>query len=221
MINTFHVSPNKFEEDLSDIDLKFINNFSAEFLEIPPMVETFWKILHENTEKVWKSNKVSTIIPTQNEFTNKYLQENKDAFKDLSDNKFRGVKARVLKTYPSLIRESHFIAQVQQVASESKIPLTLSIANSSLDLGMGVDLGIQIKGHSFSIRITKTDGKTNWEKVKKERKSEVSTPSSITVVVSDTTTFSVGNPNGKQLFLFKREVIKHTLDKCCEVIEHN
>lgn len=220
MNNILFIPPSKFEEDLRDIDLHFSGNYSAEFLNIPPMVEMFWELIHGNAEEIWQEDSDTKIIPTQDEFVQAYMDKHSQRFDSFSDNKQEGIKARVLKTYPSLIRESHFIAQVQQIIVRDDIPCTLLIANSSLDLGLGVDLGVQLNGHSFAIRITKTDSNTDWEEIKRERKSDISTPSSITVIASDATTFSIGDPDGEQLFVFKREVVKHTLEKCWETTKH-
>lgn len=215
MNNAFLIRPEKFEEDLQDLDLHFIGNFSAEFLSIPPMVETFWEMLHYNAEESWEDNEPSRIIPTQDEFTDKYLHEHKGAFENLSDNRREGVRARVLKAYPSLVRESHFTSQVQKIAAQSSIPSTLLIANSRLDLGSGVDLAIQLNGCSFALKITKTDSQVDWEKIKEERKSDISVPHPITVIANENNTFEVGK--GQKLFLFREDVTKEVLMKCLEV----
>lgn len=219
MNNIFQIKPERFEKELDDIDLHFIGNYSAEFLEIPSMVDVFWDIIHGRAEANWKDNEDLPIIPFQDEFKQKYMDQHWDDFKSLSDSKQEGVKARVLKTYPSLIREYHFITQVQQIVAQSDITSTLLISNSTVDLGMGVDLGIQINGVSFALRITKTDSTVDWEEIKEDRKSNVTVPHPITVVAKDSTTYSVGAEDGNKLFLFKREVVENTLEKCQEVAQ--
>lgn len=212
MKNVFHLSPEKFEEDLSDTDLRFIGNYSAEFLNIPPMLEDFWDIMYKRAVNVWEDNNNSRIVPKQDEFLQKYMDKHWRKFDEYSDNKQEGIRARVLKTYPSLVRESHFISQMQEISIQDGFPSTLLISNSGLDMSKGVDLALQLNGVSFSIKITKTDSKTDWQEIKKQRKADIDTPNPVVVIANESNTFRVGN--GEEIFLFKRKTVRKVLEEC-------
>lgn len=177
------------------------------------MVESFWELIHNNAEENWHNNENDRIVPSQKQFVEYYFSEYRDQFKDYSDDKKEGIRARVLKTYPSFVRESHFISQVQQIAAQREITSTLLIASSSLDLGMGTDLAMQFMGHSFSLNITKTDNNIDWRAIKVKRKSDVDTPNDITVIATKNNTFEVGEGD-KLLWLFKEKVAQNTIEKC-------
>lgn len=215
MKNIFNLHPQKIELDLQDVDLNFSANYSAEFLDIPPMLEAFWELLYRNAQNSWEENRRKKIVPSQDEFTDDYLARHSERFEKLSENKREGVRARVLKTYPSLVREFHFLSSVNYISIKHDFPCTLQISNSWLDMSKGVDLALQMQGTSFSIRITKTDSSTDWESIKEKRKSDVSIPHSITVVASDENTFWVGS--GEPIYLIKKQTVKDVLSECHEV----
>ena len=217
MKNVFHISPKKFEEDLSDTDLNFSSNYSAEFLNIPPMLEVYWDRIYTNAIQSWEENKGINIVPSQAEFVQYYMNKHSDKFDKYSDNKQDGIRARVLKAYPSLTREAHFIALVNKLLIQEDFPYTLIISNSRLDLSRGVDLAIQINGVSFSINITKTDSSTDWQKIKAKRKEEVDNPHSVTVVAEEENTFEIGH--GETLFLIKQETVRETLEQCVDIAQ--
>lgn len=213
MINLFYIRPEKIEEDLKNLNLRFKSNYSAEFLNIPPMLDRYWSLLQKRAEATWQANYDGRIVPLQEEFLDSYMEEHD--FSSYSPNKVEGIKTRVLKTYPSLTRELHFISNINLVAAQNDFPCTLQMSNSGLDLSKGVDLAIQLNGVSFSLRITKTDSNTDWEEIKADRKSDIDVPNEITIVAHSGNTFPIGQ--GEKLYLIEREVAKNALEQCLAI----
>jgi len=178
------------------------------------MLEVYWDRIYTNAIQSWEENKGINIVPSQAEFVQYYMNKHSDKFDKYSDNKQDGIRARVLKAYPSLTREAHFIALVNKLLIQEDFPYTLIISNSRLDMSKGVDLALRLNGCSFSLKITKTDSTTDWQEIKKKRKANVTTPNPIVIIAHENNTFKVGD--GEKIFLFKEETVRKVLDECME-----
>jgi len=98
-------------------------------------VDTFKRMLNENNQ-----------IPSQNEFVESYFKENAQVILDKITSKQLklGLKARLRRTYPSLVRDVHFEALLRERG------LNVSY-NLELDIRAGVDHTIKYRGQTFYI----------------------------------------------------------------------
>jgi hypothetical protein len=106
-------------------------------------------------------------IPTQKEFCDYYLSENKEFF---DTNNFtaeitEGLKARLYRTYPSLIRDLHFSAYVKENFDTAEI-----IYNRKLDVEEGIDLLIIYDGKYWGINLYTDTKRAHDGREKKENR---------------------------------------------------
>jgi len=126
--------------------LEFINikNATAEWkIQFPPFIKTFYKFLYSKH-----------IIIEQKELYNLYKVENKDFFKENNFDRtiLEGLKARIYRTYPSIVRDFYFNTLVKESLKEAFI-----LYNTKLDIEEGIDLMIGFKGQFYAINLyTKT-----------------------------------------------------------------
>jgi len=146
----------KFPNKLDEIKLSFqaiegqIATFSLDFPQIrrsdvewgmkfPFFVPPFYKFLLTNEK-----------IPKQEEYCNYYFSENSSWFHSngLSDDQLEGLKARLYRTYPSLVRDVHFGIFIK----ESKL-FEPVLYNESLDIEHGIDFIIGDNGKLFAVNL--------------------------------------------------------------------
>lgn len=106
-------------------------------------------------------------IPIQQSFFAHYLLFNKTFF---DDNKFQpeiveGLKARIYRTYPSLIRDLYFNKYVKENLSDSSV-----IYNTILDVKEGIDLMIEKNNSFYAVNLfTDTKRAYHARKIKRQR----------------------------------------------------
>lgn len=94
------------------------------------------------------------LIPDQNSYWEHYLAINStdSVIRGLTDELKLGLKARVFRTYPSLVRDIHFVTTVKESASFDNV-----IYNMKLDIEKGVDMLIEQGNKLFAVNLyTKT-----------------------------------------------------------------
>jgi len=171
-------------------------------------------MIEENICELWQSN-TRRVIPLQEEFCDYYLTQHKKKLENYSDNVKQGIKGRLLRSYPSLVRESHFGALIGRLLSQKDISYTV-LSETEIDMAKGVDLVLIVDSCPFSIKITKESNGTNWTKIKKQRKAGVTNPHPIRVVVSSSNTYSIGRGNNP-MWLFKKSTASNLIENCLSI----
>ena len=115
-------------------------NEKAEWrIAFPMFLTPFYKYVYNNNR-----------VLKQDDFYNYYLSENKIFF---DTNKFsaeilEGLKARIYRTYPSLVRDLHFSLLVQEKIEDAKV-----VYNRKLDIEEGIDLLIKLNDILYAINL--------------------------------------------------------------------
>lgn len=116
------------EEQIAEFKLIFPSLRDPEVewkMKLPPFLDAFYNFYFFNN-----------CLPGQQELWDYYMQLNQNFFKELNDaTKIPSIQARVFRTYPSLVRDLHFGAYINQQWKEVKV-----IYNRKLDVEMGIDL---------------------------------------------------------------------------------
>lgn len=108
-------------------------------IQFPMFLTPFYKYVYLNNK-----------ILTQNEFYEFYISENHSFFNDkkFDTETMEGLKARVFRTYPSLIRDLHFNLFVKENVRDAKV-----VYNRKLDVEEGIDQLIQYNNKFYAINL--------------------------------------------------------------------
>ncbi|MEH6304361.1 hypothetical protein RYH73_01840 [Olivibacter sp. CPCC 100613] len=100
-------------------------------LNLPPFIRPFYL-------EIYRDGK----IPNQQEYIAKYKAYNRSQMNQicLSNEIAMGIEARLMRTYPSLVRDLHFTYYVYERLAHAKV-----IYNTALDLSEGIDLMIKYR----------------------------------------------------------------------------
>ena len=128
-LELFKISSKEIESQILSFKLTFLKtrNQKAEWgIRFPTFLDSFYKY-------IYNFNK----LPSQDEYYNYYLANNKNWFKgnSITNDVMLGLKARIYRTYPSLIRDLHFSKLLSEKTNNYKI-----IYNTNLDVKEGIDL---------------------------------------------------------------------------------
>lgn len=152
----------QIEKQIEKYDLTFLNKSSREVEEkinFPPFVEKFYDFIKE-----WER------IPKQSEFVEYYLDKNCDepSIKDLDEKRTLDLKARLMRSYPSYVRDLHLGKML-----ESKLEIGEVVINSNIDIEEGVDILIRYYNREYCICLfVNTDRASYFRKKKLERQNE-------------------------------------------------
>ncbi len=140
-LESFAFSHIDIEEQVDGHALRFldIRDKKVEWgMEIPIFVYAFYDSLSSGN------------IPSQQEFWNHYQRfyEGKFRFEDLQDHQLKGLKARVFRTYPSLVRDIHFAKFLEAELAEVGV-----IYNQRLDVEAGIDLLLVTRKWNIAINL--------------------------------------------------------------------
>lgn len=108
---------------------------------------------------------VSKRIPSQNEFVAYYFMLNKAFFakQNYTNEQKQGIIARIIRSYPSLIRETHFTA----LLAESGMKV---VYDESMDVDKGIDQVVEFMGERFFIHcFVQTPGSRRHRRMKDKR----------------------------------------------------
>lgn len=84
-------------------------------------------------------------IPTLDEFIQDYERDNHFFIKLISDELYTGIKYRLVRAYPSLVRDVHFVSTVRELGYEA-------IHTLQLDLN-GIDAVVYVDTHNLLFRL--------------------------------------------------------------------
>lgn len=87
-------------------------------------------------------------VPTQHELWEIYRHHELVKIHLKSNDLERGIKARLNRTYPSLVRDLHFAIYLREMAQSSKV-----IYNKKLDVEVGIDILLVFKGRYYGINL--------------------------------------------------------------------
>lgn len=137
------------------IPLEFLNirNQQVEWnMQFPMFIKPFYDFVYRHKE-----------IPTQEGYFDFYIQKNSDFFDNanLNDVLIAGLRARVYRTYPSLVRDLHFNVFLKEKLLQSTI-----FYNTQLDIENDIDTLIIKDGlfHSLSMFTDTVAGREAREK---------------------------------------------------------
>jgi hypothetical protein len=147
------------ENKIQNYELNFSNikNDIVEWkMKFPMFLNSFYK-------KIYQSN----TIPTQTEFWADYLMDNLPFFEKnkYGEDIMNALKARAFRTYPSLVRDLHFMHYVKENINESKV-----IYNRKLDINEGIDLLIVRDNLNYGINLFTATSRSFEGRSKKENR---------------------------------------------------
>jgi hypothetical protein len=138
----FSITPVEIEDQIVAFPLLFLKerNKMVEWkIQFPMFLHAFYKFLWENKK-----------VPQQEEYFNFYLEINKVFFEknNYSEKIITGLKARIFRTYPSLVRDLHFASYLNHHFTEVKI-----IYNRTLDIRDGIDVLVIYKNKFLGVNL--------------------------------------------------------------------
>lgn len=140
--NQINLSSNEIFNIIQRYQLNFIQvrDKTVEWgMRLPMFVPSFYDFIltHSN-------------IPTQLEYFENYLSLNSDFFKNNNYNEeiLNAIKARLFRTYPSLVRDIHFAKYLSEHFTNSTI-----IYNQKLDIEEGIDLMVINNNKNYAINL--------------------------------------------------------------------
>jgi hypothetical protein len=161
IFNHVDITSNLIEQTIKDYTLEFSpikNDFVEWKMKFPTFLTSFYKYVYK--EKT---------IPTQDQFWSSYLIDNIKFFdkKNFSEDIILALKARVYRTYPSLVRDIHFTCYVKENINGDVI------YNTKLDVEDGIDMLISYNDKHYAINLftaTKRSFKSREKKEKRHKK---------------------------------------------------
>ena len=152
--HAMRIDISKYENLLDKIELSS-NNVLDQILGYPLVFDNY-----KNDEVEWKVKlpmfldsfypfvlKLSKV-PTQEELWVHYLTLIPNELKNRGDDFLRGIKARLYRSYPSLVRDLHFSLLLNESSKHSEI-----IYNRDLDVKCGIDVLVIFKGINYAINL--------------------------------------------------------------------
>lgn len=125
-------------------------------LRLPAFVPPFWCTVIE-----------SQRVPQQAEYWERYLAENATYFgrERFSSAVTQAIRARLYRTYPSLVRDLHFALLLREIATRSTI-----IYNPQLDMDEGIDLLVCWQDTNFAINLFTETKRAQYGRRKKAQR---------------------------------------------------
>lgn len=141
-LNKTYLSPKDIETQIKHYKLTFIQvrNQEVEWgMKIPTLITPFYDFLFKNN-----------LVPNQNEYWDAYVKFNASYFAGAKHNAniTEGIRARIYRTYPSLVRDIHFGKIVSQNLIECNV-----LYNEKLDLEEGIDLLVSKDSEFWGINL--------------------------------------------------------------------
>ena len=127
-------SSEELETQISGYNLSFLQyrNYKIEWEEkLPLFVPAFYDCI-----------KKGGIVPTQNDYWLFYVSENMEELKskNYKQEEKEGIKGRVYRTYPSLVRDLHFGLYLKEKKYFNSV-----FYNVTLDIEYGIDLAVETR----------------------------------------------------------------------------
>lgn len=142
LLDNIRFSAENIEKQISSYSLRFIQyrNQEVEFgIRFPMFLPCFYKYVIEKQ-----------VIPNQEQYGEIYIRENFSffRFKNYSDDVIKGLKARLFRTYPSLVRDLHFCLMLKDSKKYNKV-----LYNTELDIQEGIDVLIGCNHQLFAVNL--------------------------------------------------------------------
>ena len=141
LLDSFKSTSAEIETQLKNYSLYFFQERDpiAENSRFPGFAHTFYEML-----------KTTGKIPTQEDFWQEYRESNKFCHQviNLSQPQTTGLKARVFRAYPSLVRDIHFAAYIRDSNA-----FNLVLYNEILDIEHGIDLVIGKNNNLYAVSL--------------------------------------------------------------------
>lgn len=136
--------------------IQFRNNNVEWGIQFPMFLYPFYKWVFVNKD-----------VPKQIDFYKYYLKENDVFFKEnnFSNEIVLGLKARIFRTYPSLVRDLHFSLFLNENFEEASV-----IYNRKLDVEEGIDILIQYQECFSAINLYTNTTRAHIGRKKKEKR---------------------------------------------------
>lgn len=151
LLPSISLSSNEIKEVVSLYKLQFYPERNKEVewgIKLPMFVYSFYDFIVKNQK-----------MPNQQELYDYYLAINKDFIANLNrPDLATGIKARLYRTYPSLVRDIYFNKYIEERIGSKCIILY----NTKLDVEEGIDLMITTKRNNYGICFF-TDTKRAYE----------------------------------------------------------
>lgn len=144
---------------------KIIKNYTLEFSQVRNQ-DVEWKIAFPMfLTPFYKFIYLNNNILSQENYFKYYFSENREYFESHNFNSIiiEGLKARVYRTYPSLVRDLHFMLFVKENYNQIAI-----VYNRKLDIEEGIDLLIIKNGSYYGINLYADTKRAHIGREKKE-----------------------------------------------------
>lgn len=160
-LDHFKLSSEEIFNTIIDYNLFFPqdkNNDAEWKIKFPIFLDSFYKFVYLNNS-----------IPRQDEFYEYYLKENKKHFREnkYSDEIMKGLKTRVYRAYPSLVRVVYFSQYVKENFKDAKI-----IYNRELDTKEGIDILVVHNSKNWGINLYTDTKNAHVAREKKQSRHE-------------------------------------------------
>lgn len=165
-LGLLHLTSTDIERQIVSYTLSFPSTRIREVekgIKFPQFVKAFYNFIYKNEK-----------VPTQQEFFDFYLAVNHDHFAaaNYSNEIINGLRARVFRTYPSLVRDFHF----NKVLTEKALGYEI-VYNSALDIEHDIDTLLVRDGKYWAAclytQTTRANIARNWKMYRHERFSNV------------------------------------------------
>jgi hypothetical protein len=148
-------------EDIKDMSLVFETFYKKEVednISLPPFIETFYDFVYDKQR-----------VPKQYEFWLEYKKNEKVKEVIKHPPYEMALRARVFRTYPSLIRDIHFSLYLREKSKNSKV-----IYNTDLDYKIGIDIVVEYNKMLYGIHLfTNTERANSYREIKYGRHNEI------------------------------------------------
>jgi hypothetical protein len=156
LLDHLNISSNDVRNIIKDYNLFFpqVRNENVEWrIAFPIFLTPFYKFVYLNNN-----------VLNQNDFYEYYLSENKKYFDEniFEAEILEGLRARIFRTYPSLVRDLHFSLFVSENIKEALI-----VYNRKLDVEEGIDLLIKLKDKLYAINLFTDTTRAHFGREKK------------------------------------------------------
>lgn len=198
LLDNIDLTYSSIEDILKEYPLEFssIRNQMVEWrLSLPMFATAFYKCIY-----------FTKSIPNQKQFYEYYLSSNKEYFDrhNFADDIYEGIRARVYRAYPSLVRDIHFSKMLYEKLNDYKV-----IYNTRLDTDEGVDVMLKTESQYYGVNLFTN---TSRAKASREKKSKRHTNFSNVSYLDLPVNFN-GSKKCGDFFLYSEEEINELLDK--------
>jgi hypothetical protein len=159
LLDNINLTHETIEESIKEYSLEFssVRNQQVEWkISFPMFATSFYKYTFFKHK-----------IPTQKEFYDYYVSSNKEFFttRNFSEDIMIGLKARVYRTYPSLVRDIHFSKTLHDKLKDYKV-----IYNTKLDINEGIDVMIIKEDEYYGVNLFTNTTRAKSSRDKKSKR---------------------------------------------------